>query len=47
MEIAAAECGGLADEHEDDTGQSLFGTAEGCHDVLNGAELFDDERIDI
>ena len=47
MEIATAEGGGLVDEHEDDTGQSLFGTAEGCYDMLNGAELFDDEQVDI
>ena len=47
MEVAVAEAGWLADGLEDDTGHSLFGTEEGRHDVLNGEELWDDERVDV
>jgi len=37
----------LADELEDDTRESLFGMEEGRHDVLNGGELWDDERVNV
>ena len=47
MEAAVTEAGRLVDELEDDTGLSLFGTEEGRHDVLNGEELWDDERVDV
>ena len=47
MEAAAAEAGRLADELEDDTRESLFGMEEDRHDVLNGGELWDDERVHV
>jgi hypothetical protein len=47
MEAAGAEAERLADELEDDTRESLFGMEEGRHDVLNGGELWDDERVNV
>jgi hypothetical protein len=47
MEAAAAEAGQLTDQLEDDMRQSLFGMEEGCHDVLNGGDLWDDERVNV
>ena len=47
MEAVAMEAGRLADEVEDNTRHSLFGTGERQQDVLNGEELWDDERIDV
>lgn len=47
LEAATAEVAAMTGQREALSTRSVFGTEEGRRDVLNGDELWEDERVDV